>query len=656
MSLMAHFLVPSFSGNNWGQCADGSSKIGCGAQVEFYNCADISIGNGASSGTRTSLPNRGTTGNNVPMRSRGQSNSRGRQMMPDMSAMASMQEQIMNALKGSNGGNQMATGLPVDRMASMQENLMNAMKNADGGNQRPSGLPGDRLGQSASDMTPLGMRGNQMTSQDNMPGMIQSMDQGNAMSSMLASMFGQGNGRQSMSPGLSKAMFSEQGMSMLNAGASPGNDLASQLLQNMLRDPNSTSQMKNSMFGGNSAMDPRMLELAFNPNRNMADYLRLTAMGPYKDQMSQFLPDLLRQAQERGSSASGQNRWNFNQALDPTGQMNTDAQNLLAMQLMNRQMGDRMSSSSKPQLAGGLGLSVAEFLSGSNRQTSGDTGTLMTGSSARTGGEEASEGRSSSGTRSTMNPQLPLMASLLSGRTPKGGNFQNMFGSGSFGSMQSGAQQMGITPEMLLMFNLLGRNSGSRGGEASEGGGESRMSGFNFGRRSGESESQGGQGSGGMRQLMQLAMMAPLLGGNFGGGFGNQSPRRDNMQDLLRQATAMNSMRGFGDRRSSPFDRNSNLPMLAAMFGGSQRQRMMPNSGRRFNWSNLNSNNGRFPWMPAGRMGFNRDRMSTNFMRNRFPGRSSMRMRNPMSPTVSLLDMYRRGNSMGGGRNRRRMD
>ena len=580
-------------------------------------------------------------------------------MMPDMSAMASMQEQIMNALKGSNGGNQRTTGLPVDRMASMQENLMNAMKNADGGNQRSSGRPGDRLAQSTSDMTPLGMRGNQMTSQDNMSGMFQSMDQGNAMSSMLASMFGQGNGRQPMSSG----MFPEQGMSMANAGASPGNDLASQLLQNMLRDQNSTSQMKNSMFGGNSAMDPRMLELAMNPNRNMADYLRLSAMGPYKDQMSQFLPALLRQAQESGSAVSGQNRWNFNQALDPTGQMNTDAQNLLAMQLMNRQMGDRMSSSSKPQLAGGLGLSVADFLTGSNRQTSGATGTLMAGSSARSGGEEASEGRSSSGTRSTMNPQLPLMASLLSGRTsgkewmsPKGGNFQNMFGSGSFGSMQSGTQQMGITPEMLLMFNLLGRNSGSRGGDASEGGGESRMSGFNFGRRSGESESQGGQRGGGMRQMMQLAMMAPLLGGNFGRGFGNQSPRRDNMQDFLRQATAMNAMRGFGGRQSSPFDRNSNLPMLAAMFGGSQRQSMMPNSGRRFNWSNFNSNNGRFPWMSAGRMGFNRDRMSTNFMRNRFPGRSSMRMRNPMSPTVSLLDMYRRGNSMGGGRNSRRMD
>ncbi|XP_037952307.1 uncharacterized protein LOC119682854 [Teleopsis dalmanni] len=31
------------AGNNWGICEDGSGKVGCGAQENFVNCADISI-------------------------------------------------------------------------------------------------------------------------------------------------------------------------------------------------------------------------------------------------------------------------------------------------------------------------------------------------------------------------------------------------------------------------------------------------------------------------------------------------------------------------------------------------------------------------------------------------------------------------------------
>lgn len=31
------------SGNNWGQCSDGTFALGCGPQETFKNCADISI-------------------------------------------------------------------------------------------------------------------------------------------------------------------------------------------------------------------------------------------------------------------------------------------------------------------------------------------------------------------------------------------------------------------------------------------------------------------------------------------------------------------------------------------------------------------------------------------------------------------------------------
>ncbi|GAB6033081.1 hypothetical protein CHUAL_012695 [Chamberlinius hualienensis] len=32
------------SGNNWGQCEDGSQRVGCGPQEQFRGCADVSIG------------------------------------------------------------------------------------------------------------------------------------------------------------------------------------------------------------------------------------------------------------------------------------------------------------------------------------------------------------------------------------------------------------------------------------------------------------------------------------------------------------------------------------------------------------------------------------------------------------------------------------
>ncbi|XP_033324121.2 uncharacterized protein LOC117219248 [Megalopta genalis] len=31
------------AGNNWGECSDGTSKVGCGPQETFKNCADVSI-------------------------------------------------------------------------------------------------------------------------------------------------------------------------------------------------------------------------------------------------------------------------------------------------------------------------------------------------------------------------------------------------------------------------------------------------------------------------------------------------------------------------------------------------------------------------------------------------------------------------------------
>ncbi|XP_018560910.1 uncharacterized protein LOC108903277 [Anoplophora glabripennis] len=31
------------AGNNWGECGDGSSGLGCGPQETFRSCADISI-------------------------------------------------------------------------------------------------------------------------------------------------------------------------------------------------------------------------------------------------------------------------------------------------------------------------------------------------------------------------------------------------------------------------------------------------------------------------------------------------------------------------------------------------------------------------------------------------------------------------------------
>ncbi|XP_064485788.1 uncharacterized protein LOC135398299 [Ornithodoros turicata] len=34
------------SGNNWGQCADGTEALGCGPQETYRNCADIAIRNG----------------------------------------------------------------------------------------------------------------------------------------------------------------------------------------------------------------------------------------------------------------------------------------------------------------------------------------------------------------------------------------------------------------------------------------------------------------------------------------------------------------------------------------------------------------------------------------------------------------------------------
>jgi len=38
-NLYDHYI----EGNSWGSCEDGSQGMGCGAQENFINCADIAI-------------------------------------------------------------------------------------------------------------------------------------------------------------------------------------------------------------------------------------------------------------------------------------------------------------------------------------------------------------------------------------------------------------------------------------------------------------------------------------------------------------------------------------------------------------------------------------------------------------------------------------
>lgn len=44
-----------FSGNNWGNCKNGTYALGCGSQETFKACSDISIGNYEVSTMRPSV-------------------------------------------------------------------------------------------------------------------------------------------------------------------------------------------------------------------------------------------------------------------------------------------------------------------------------------------------------------------------------------------------------------------------------------------------------------------------------------------------------------------------------------------------------------------------------------------------------------------------
>lgn len=449
--------------------------------------------------------------------------------------------------------------------------------------------------------------------------------QNNPVSPLLASILGRGNGYGFGLPMLGAPNMSGNNlMASQSSGMSTAEYLAARALATTLLGQNSVKQnmQTDPTSGRSSSLENLLLAMALNPNRNSADYLKLAMLAP-----------LLQKQISRNNVQTGlknDTRPMQNGSLTTNVTMNTQTQPTVVPTESSNYLQQLLISQLFPSL-GRSGL-AAEFglnLPGISRSRSGgEEGSQARPTMAGMGGEEASEGGSRSrssmlGGNLGMSQQLLLLASMLgenrrgvAGRQfptpPFAANVPGMFGSQGLGHMLGGTfgrqQQMSLTPELIMLSSMFGRNRRG-GGEGSEGGGESGLFGSMFGR--------GGAG-GGERSEGRSA------GGNMAG-----------MSPIIAYMLQQNLGMGLGGQMKGGFP----SPLLSAALGG---QKPM----------GLNT-----PFsMPL--FGANKA-LSPIGGQSRNPLMSLMRTRNSgqslMSPNMSMLDIYRLF-GFGGRRGTRRID
>ncbi|MEW8545025.1 MAG: hypothetical protein AB2693_15990 [Candidatus Thiodiazotropha sp.] len=301
-------------------------------------------------------------------------------------------------------------------------------------------------------------------------------------------------------------------------------------------------------------------------------------------------------------------------------------------------------------LAAELGLNLPGLMASRSR-SGGEEGSQAGRTMSGRGGEEASEGGSRSGSSGLGgNKQHLLLASLLGGNrrgilerlvpiSPFAANVPGIYESQGLDPLLGGAfgrpQQMSLTPGLILLSSMFGRNRRG-GGEGSEGGGESRLFSSLFGRGGGGGGGGGGERSEGRSGGGSMAGMSPILAymlqQNLGMGLGGQmqGPAHSSLSPL----TGLEPM-GFGGKMTGSVP----TPLLNTVLGG-QKQR-----GLNLPFS-----------MPL--FGVNRV-LSQTGEQSRDPLMSLMRTRNSgpslMSPNVSMLDPDRLV-GFGGRRSSRRVD